>query len=146
MMTWLLARTIPWRLIGIGLAALAIVALVSSGYAYLDKLNRMIADLQVALASEQTARQAAEDTIQLIQRSLSQSQARIDDLQKANLKSQDEWIASLKLIDDLNDCPPAPPVPAITPETQNTKSSNDAVDRLNRANADINRMLERIGN
>lgn len=145
MIAWLMARAIPWRLVGIALAALAIVALVWGGYRYVGHLNERIATLQVQLASEQAARQAAEDTIQLIQRSLSQSQGKIDDLRAANLKSQDEWVATLKLIDDLNDClAPAPAEP--TPETPSSKSSNDTVDRLNRANADVNRMLERIGN
>lgn len=141
MIAWLLARSIPWRLVGIGLAALAVVAAVYGAYLYVGHLNNTIADLRVQLSQETAGRIAAEKALEQLRLSIGKSQVKLDELQAANQKSQDDWAATLKLIDDLNDCL----APSNTTEPSSSKSTQDAVDRLNRTNADVNRMLEHIG-
>jgi hypothetical protein len=136
-----------WRLVAVGLAALAILATVWAGHAYVKRLQDKVESLQISLAYERTARQTAEATIAQMKIAAAKTQADIYQLEADHRQDQENWLATLKLIDDLEDCLPADAAEssAASPSTPPVKSSNDQVDRLNRANADVNRMLERIG-
>ena len=142
MIPFLAASAVPWRLVAIGMAIFAIFSLVAGGYAYVTRLQTRVVQLEVALNAEQTAHQDTKNTIDQLKRSLALSQEGLDRLRKENLADQESWIATLKLIDDLDDCGPAP---APDPTQPPSKSAHDQVDRLNRTNSDVNRMLERIG-
>lgn len=137
-----LKALIPWRYVAIGMAALAFFSLVLGGYAYIKRLQTRVVQLEIALAGEQQAHQITRDTLDQFKRSVALSQIKIDELHRKNVKDQDSWISTLKLIDELDDCPP---LPAPDPTKPTAKSAHDQVDRLNRTNSDVNRMLERIG-
>ena len=138
-----------WRLIGLGIGIIALLASIWAGYAYLTGLQNRIEVVQISLANERYAREIAEATVVKMQIDAEQAQEDLFHLEEANKAAEESWIATLKLIDDLEDCP-APPAPVsdtppANPSQPTVKSENDTVDRLNRANSDLNRMLERIG-
>lgn len=138
----MLLSLIPARFIAAGIIALAVLALIAGGYAYVTRLQNRVVQLEVALAQEQSVRKVAEDSISQLKRSIVLGQDQIRQLEAANRQAQEDWVATLKLIDGLEDCTePKPSDSSIT----NGSTANDTADRLNRANSDVNRMLERIG-
>lgn len=149
-----------WKMILVGLAALAIVSTVGAGYIYVKGLQNDLQEARAEVVRLKTTVSLLEQSLAIAKKHIEDTRKAMEDLAEANAASEAEW---RDLLGEINELPaacepeqqkdetnePTDP-PTGTDQDEGTsvappvkKSSSDA-DGINDLNRRLNRMLERI--
>jgi chromosome segregation ATPase len=124
---------VPWKWIGIALAALAIALTVGAGYLHIENLKSDLVTKAEQLSEEKQARQLAEATTNALKAEHDVQIARISDLEHqrydiaVEVTSLRSELAHLDLEQDL--------------ESDDEQKSDAAIERLNAAHARLDELL-----
>ncbi len=122
----------PWKLIGVGLAVLAIVGTIGGGVLYVNNLQNKYVESQQELATQKIATEIAEHRAEQVTIQHEFQVARVGVLESVR-KELTENISVLRAeIADLN-----------LEEDIESATPDRAIDRLNAAHRDLNGLLER---
>ncbi len=128
-------KVLPWKLIGIGLAVLAIVGTIGGGVWYVDNLQDKYAESQKELAVQTLATDLANQRAASIQGQHDEQVVRVGELESARKELNEDVsklrgeIADMNLEEDI--------------ESDKPETADAAIGRLNAAHRDLNGLLQR---
>ncbi len=125
-------KLVPWKLIGVGLAALAILATVSGGFLYINNLQNNLVESQRELATQRLKTEFEKARAAAIVFDHDTQVERLQKLEGQKMDIENEAAALRKTIEDIN-----------LEEDLNSEDhvkADAAIARLNARNTELNRM------
>jgi septal ring factor EnvC (AmiA/AmiB activator) len=129
-----LSKSIPWKWIGIGLAALAVVSAIAGGYLYVDHLTSSLAETRAELATETRKAAEADARANAIKAQHDVQIERINKLEDERSTIAQEVLGLRATIQDLD-------IEEDLASDEEDKA-NAALGRLNARNLELNRLLD----
>lgn len=134
MALWLAAKELPWKWIGIGLAALAIFATIAFGYMHVEGLKDDLVETRAKLATEQRRSAEAIARADGIKVEHEKQTARLQALESQRSAIAVEVLQLRKTIDEIDLQQDL--------EGDDETKADAAIDRLNARNRELTRLLE----